>query len=342
MKSIIFLFSLAFLLSCSRVQTLNLKTHSYSERPNHIVWFQIAGLSEEHLPLLRFNVSDALYRSEIEKMDCVGKMWNFNLYELRPSANKSFLSQITGSKNIKNTCDDYIHTPVWAHLENIGYDVSILENGATKDESLLEALACKDNNMIDLTNIRYYSMSDKGDAETFHYQDNQGVSARRSKPGLYYDKSCQKDNCFSTVGNNFKALWNQFHKERGRSLFVVRDFNYQKALVKKDISLVRESLQEIDRMVQMLNETNRSDLLIVITSGAATQIEFPAQGQEWLDFVKSGKNVIYKKPSLMSPVFAKGAIAENFCGVFDESETLKRLLFKPQEKVFNIDNILPF
>jgi hypothetical protein len=44
----------------------------------------------------------------------------------------------------------------------------------------------------------------------------------------------------------------------------------------------------------------------------------------------------------MSPVLAVGAMSENFCGIFDESEMLKRVIYKPEEKVFNAELINPF
>lgn len=344
MNRFLLLSVMIFAISCARVQTLNLIPHEYSERPNHIVWIQVAGFSEEHIPLLRFNVSEASHKTSLEQMDCVGKMWNFNLYQLRPDAGKSFLSQINGSKNIKGTCDDHDNTPAWSYLQDIGYSVGLLESGASKDQSLENSLGCPNNKTIDLSKMRFWKMGADSNAtlKTFHYQDSPEQARASMQPGLYFDRSCQKGICYSTVSNNFKTLWTSMTKENSRTFFIVRDFNFQNALKKKDLSLAKESLQEIDRLVSSIARDNRSELLVVVSGAESLPIEFPLQGKEWSDFEKSGKNVIYKNSSLMSPVLAVGAMAENFCGIFDESEMLKRIIYRPEGKVFNYDSINPF
>lgn len=342
MKTKFYLFILTLLfISCARVQTLNLKEHKYSERPDHIVWIQVPGLSEEQLALIKLNNSE-VGKLELEKMDCTGKSWAYNLYELRPSTNKSFIAQINGTKNIKNTCEDYSGQNAWGLLKELGYSVGILEVGANKNESLLAALDCKENTLINEKEISFYSMTEGKGKKTFHYQDSAEASKLRTQPGIYYDKSCSGNFCYSSLFNNTKTLWGQFHRERSRSAFVIRDFNLQKALVARDLSQIKEALVELNRLIAEFNEANREDLLVLVTSAESMPIEMPAQGKEWTDFVKNGKNVLYKKTSLMAPVFAQGAMSENFCGMYEESEILKRLLYKPEEKVFNIDYVLPF
>lgn len=328
---------------CARVQTLNLEPHEYSERPDHIVWIQVAGFSEEHIPLLRFNVAEATHKTNLEQVDCVGKMWNFNLYQLRPEASKSFLSQITGSKNIRGTCEDYTVVPSWQFLQDVGYSVSVLESGASVEQSLEKSLGCSNSKMIDLGKMRFYRMGpDIGSQKTFHYQDSPDQSKETVRPGLYYDRSCQKGICYSSLSNNFRTLWSMNSKDHRRSVFVVRDFNFQNALKKKDISLAKESLQEIDRIVSAIKNDKGDDLLVVVSGAESMMLEFPLQGKEWSDFEKAGKNLYFKNSSLMSPVLAKGSMAENFCGIFDESDMLKRMIYKPEDKKFNWDSVSPF
>lgn len=344
MKRLFAVTLLIMLSSCSRVQTLNLEPHQYSERPNHIIWVQIAGFSEEHIPLLRFNVSEANHKTNLEQVDCVGKMWNFNLYQLRPEASKSFLSQVNGSKNIKGTCEDYSVLPTWLFMNDMGYGVSLLENGAEATQSLEQSLACSNNKTLDISRVRFYRMGPDARAEikSFHYQDSPEQSRETAVPGVYYDRSCQKGLCYSSLSNNFKTLWSSLLKERPKSFFLVRDFSFQKALRKKDISLAKESLQEIDRIIASVKKEKQGELLVVVTGAESLPLEFPLQGKEWADFEKSGKNLIYKNSALMSPVLAKGAMSENFCGIFDESEMLKRMIYRPEAKRFNWDNVNPF
>ncbi len=105
MKKNLFLISIILLvISCSRVQTLNMREHKYSKSPDKIIWLQIAGFSDELLPLLKFNNLNADISLFADRADCIGKMWNYNLFNLRPKASDSFLSQMYGIKNVKNDC----------------------------------------------------------------------------------------------------------------------------------------------------------------------------------------------------------------------------------------------
>lgn len=342
------LLALIAFVGCARVQTLNLEQHNYSERPHHIVWFQIAGFSEEHIPLLRFNIPEATYHTGIEQVDCLGKMWSFNLYELRPDSVKSFLSQVNGSKNIKGQCSDYEAHPIWDKLSEIGYSASLFESGASSGQSLEAALKCPQNNTLDLNKLRYFRMGPDAMIESslgkkfFHYQDPVSGVQTSLNPGLYYDKSCQKNLCYSSISNNFKTLWGQVIKNQPKSFFLVRDFNFLKALKKKNIGDAKEALQEIERIVNWIKAQKRDDLLILITGAESLNIEYPAEGKEWAEFEKSGKNMIFKNSSLMSPVLASGAMAENFCGLFDEAEMFKRVIYRPERKQFSWDILNPF
>ena len=344
MKKNYILLLFLFFLGCARTQTLNLQPHFYSERPNQILWIQLAGFSEEQIPLLKFNSAEADYKSHLEQVDCVGKMWSFNLFQLRPSAHLSFLSQMTGTKNIQGKCNDFENPSLLSKFEEFGYAVSILENGAIGGQSLESALMCPANNFLSVEKIRFYKMGTdlEGNKKSFHYQDSLEQVSQFVKPGLYFDRSCQKSLCFSTLSNNFKTLWQQNLKTYSKNLFIVRDFNFQKALLKKDLSLAKEALLEIERIVGDIRKNQNNQLLVVISGGESLPIEFPFQGKEWGEYAKSGKNLFYKASSLMSPVTATGPMSENFCGIFDEVEIYKRLLFKPQDKKFNWDYLKPF
>lgn len=338
------IFFILILSSCARVQTLNLESHDYSERPQKIVWFQIAGFSEEHIPLLKFNVAESSNKTSFELSNCLGKMWTYNLYELRPKASNSFLSQITGSKNIKGTCEDYEMPGVWSVLANFNYSAGILENGIDDKQSLESALTCPNNKLIDLTQIRYWRMGPTSEQtkKTFHYQDPPNQLVESMKPGLYFDRSCQKGLCFSSLSNNFKTLWTLLGKEAQANIFIVHDFNFQQALNKKSINEAKEALQEIDRMLSWIKKESDNKALIIISGAETHPIELPLQGKEWAEFEKSGKHIVYHRPSLMSPVLAYGAMAENFCGLFDESEMFKRIIHRPAAKEFRWDYINPF
>lgn len=332
------------LTSCARVQTLNLEKHKYSERPHNIIWFQVAGFSEEHIPLLRFNVHETSYTTSLEKVDCLGKMWNFNLYELRPDSTRSFTSQLNGSKNIKGQCSDFDSKPVWSYLAEMGYATSIIENGASAEQSIDKAFACSGDNQFKGKDFRFYHMGPDvtAGAKTFHYQNPAASLHEVMAPNIYYDKSCQKGICYSSLSNNFKVLWEQLLKEQGQTFFLVRDFNFMKGLKKHDISYAKESLQEIEKTIGWIKAQNRDDILIIVTGAESLNLEFPREGKEWGEFERQGKNIIYRNSALMSPVLAAGPMAENFCGLYDESEMVKRVLYRPVRKQFDWDVFNPF
>jgi hypothetical protein len=89
--------ALVFLIGCSQVASLNLKKHQFGIQPTRIIWFQVAGLEEEQIAMLRFQDAGSR-KTSFESSTCVGKTWNYNLYDLRTSSSSTFLSQITGKK----------------------------------------------------------------------------------------------------------------------------------------------------------------------------------------------------------------------------------------------------
>jgi hypothetical protein len=341
MKFILLVIFLFLQFGCTRLQTLNLKPHYYSERPSNIIWIQLAGFTDQHIPLLRFDNPDANSHTQFETADCLGKMWSFNLFELRPNAAASFLSQATGSKNMKGICEDFSRKPMWSYLEEIGYKTTILENGASNNESLEKFLTCQNSQSIYMKNVNLVRMGPESriGVNSFHYQDPQGVPV-----GLSYDRSCQNGNCYSTIYNNAKALMTGLGPSiTGASshFYLLRDFTYLKALRKKDLSYAKEVLQDIDKLLSWVESLKRSDTLVIITGAEGLELDFPKEGKEWSEFERLGKNMNIRNSTLLSSVFAKGPMAENFCGLFDESEMIKRILYKPVGKNFSWDALNP-
>ena len=48
------LLSLSFL-GCSKMTTLGKKQHEFGKKADQIIWIQVAGLTDEHLGLVKFN-----------------------------------------------------------------------------------------------------------------------------------------------------------------------------------------------------------------------------------------------------------------------------------------------
>lgn len=339
-KSILLVF--LTLVSCARVQTLNMKPHSYSTAPDLIVWYYVAGLHADQIPLIKFNAQQTDFKTWFDDVDCNGKMFNYNLYQLRPDSNKSFLAQLLGSKNITNKCEDFDRTSFVGKM-NKNYQFYMVESGIKNENSLDRFATCGGEIQNEIASLRLFKMtSSPYDKDYFHYQDKSETSDKFINPGVYYDRACQSGTCYSSTFNNIKLVYNYISKGNQPAVLVIRDASYLNALVKKDLNLAREKLFEIDQTLKWLSSNNQFKSLIVLSAGESINVEFPTEGKSWEEFVKSGKGFTFKNSTLSSPVFAKGALAENFCGNFEESEFLNRISTKALNKKLNWDVINPF
>ena len=119
------LFFISFLGSCSIIPTLNLKSHKFNNLPKKIIWIQLAGLSFDHLAMLRFSKSESKEMSSLETSSCIGRVWNYNLYDLRPNPYQGFMTQIVGKNNINSNCQDFTYKPIWNYFQQMGYQTGI-------------------------------------------------------------------------------------------------------------------------------------------------------------------------------------------------------------------------
>ncbi len=329
MKVILTIPLLFISLSCVNISGLNMQEHLYGATPEKIVWLQIPGLAIEHLALLKYSSPHSLYQTNFEKAGCVGRLWNYNLYKLRPNAYESMLSQITGKKNIKNSCDDFSQKPIWSYLTENEYKVGIFESNSNPKNSLIRAKKCsntkKKNNFLTNTYTWIMKRPSKELDDTFHMQEE----VKYIKGKIYYDKSCAKNGtCFSSVNGNIQTLYKSFTKDTHKYFFLIRDFSYYNHIKNKKINLAKESLRNINQLLGKFYKEieTQKNLLVIVSSAAPQSFEFPKSGKPWQDFEAKGKNIYYHRNDLLSPIFVKGARAENFCGIFDEAEILKRVM----------------
>ena len=220
-----FLFICFISISCARVQTVNLKEHSFGRTPDTIIWLQIAGLQEEHFAMLRFNLQNANKVTSFEKSTCFGKAWAFNLYDLRPSVKNSFLSQVVGSNNIKSSCDDYSMAPFWKVSEEKVYSVGVFEIAVNERDSFASSRSCDQRERF-WNDPTYWVMRPQlRGTKTFHYQEEIGTEDGQ----VYYDKSCKGSICFASPLVNIQKVWEKFSAKPGKKVFVIRDQSYLKA-----------------------------------------------------------------------------------------------------------------
>lgn len=319
--AIIFIF---VFFGCAKQSSLNYHPHGYGQVPHRIVWLQVPGITADHLAMLRFSFPNAKIKTSFEKSMCMGQMWGFNSFTLRPNAAESSWSQLTGKKNIKNSCEDYNHKPIWDYLDENSFTTGVIERSG-RDNTLLKDKSCSELKNKHLKNIIFWKMgkAQQKNDELFFYQNKKEFS----KGNVYYDRSCQKGSCFTALSENVFALYESFRKKTPFSFFLVRDLSFYESLKMKKVAVAKEKLFELEKIFSyFLNEAQKdNNMLVLLSSGAPRNIEFPKEGRTWQKFDERAKYVTYKRGGLSSPVFAYGARAENFCGFFEESEILSRL-----------------
>jgi hypothetical protein len=326
--------------SCAQVTSLNLKKHSFGVLPTKIIWFQVAGLEEEQLAMLRYEKM-AQNRTAFESNTCLGKTWSYNLFELRPKAESVFLSELTGKNNIKHSCEDTKHRPIWSYLGPNGYNTGVLEIGANKEQSLTNYNQCGENGLVFLSSLYYWLRAEPTPgAETFHYND-----PIKMEPNQFvYDRACTGNVCRSTIYEDVKAIYDQFRFVSKKHMMIVRDFSYLEALEKKDLTKAREILKDIERSYDYALKVtdNFSDVLILLTSAESRYLELPAQGKDWYDLEKVTKGSQVHPSKLTNLVLATGARAENFCGIYESEQIFTRILTGPKQQGLELKVINPF
>lgn len=327
------------LIGCTQVTSLNLKKHQFGLLPTKIIWFQIAGLEEEQLAMLRFQQTGEKFTS-FEDNICVGQTWNYNLYNLRNSAQATFLSQMTGKKNIKNSCDDAQMRPIWNYIYGNGYNTGVLESGASSTEKLSHFNSCGEQGVVFLSSLYYWSRTrPEPGAPTFHYSESIDVKPNQ----ITYDRTCGENDCGSRILDDFKSIYEKFKKHSLKHLFIVRDFSYLEALDKGDFKQARLILGDLERTyAEALKYSNNSDYLILLTTGDSRFVDMPDQGKSWYEFEKDYKNAKVKRTKLTNMVLASGARAENFCGMYDDSQVFERILSGPKQQGLELKIINPF
>lgn len=342
LKKILLFISIFLISSCAQITSLNLKKHQFGQIPTKIIWIQVAGLNEEHLALLKFSKQTSNMTTSFENFLCIGKAWNYNLFNIRPSAYESFLGQLTGKKNIKNTCEDYTLAPIWSYMVKKGYKAGVFEGEISAQNSLAKAKQCSESGSQFLKDITLWKMSktDNKKANLFHI--NEKVDYKASN--IYYDKSCLTGDCYTTFSQNTTKIFEQFSRKSGSYLYIVRDFNFGERLKQRNVKELKSDLLELEKIVayfQGLAEKN-NNMLVLLTTAESKNVEFPRSGKQWQAFENKGKFFINKKSQLISTVFASGARAENFCGIYDQSNILPRIFSGSKQQGLELRIINPF
>ncbi|MBP5296959.1 MAG: hypothetical protein J6Y94_06470 [Bacteriovoracaceae bacterium] len=316
--------SCIWLAGCAPPATIGLKAQRMHEVPLKIVWLQIPGLSEEHFAFLRFNNISAATVTSFEESTCWGKLWNFNLFHLRPTAAQGLLAQIVGNTNLTGTCADYTRRPLWSYLQELGFKTAVLEIQTPEKSSLAAAAKCTNPDFLKGLSLWRMAKAPTSAKNFFHYQDKKFTWPE----GIVYDRSCQQDQCFASPIDNFWYLHERLISSSSYFL-LVRDFSYFQALSGHQFKKAQAILAEWEKVYASLLDLAKQDssVLILLSSTSAFGVEFPAEGKTWQQLEQTGKGIIYHQPNLASLALAAGASAENFCGMYQEASLMERTLW---------------
>ena len=337
-KKIILLFILS---SCAQITSLNLKKHQFGKIPTKIVWIQIAGFTQEHLAMLKFDNKNSNQLNSFENSLCIGEAWEYSLFDLRPTAQASFMSQVTGKKNIKNTCEDLNLKPMWAYGKNANLKVGIFESELNSDQSLLSLIdECKKQDY--LSPVVYWGMRKNIPKKSKLFHINETVEF--DKGSRYFDKSCMSGNCSTSLAKNIEQTFLNFQKNSSNYIYIVRDFSYLNALQSKDIRQVKKELIELERTLSFFQKLAKknSDMLVLATTASGVVIDFPRKGLGWKNFDNRKNFLKLKNTKLISNVYATGARAENFCGIYDQSQIMSRIYSGAKQQGLEFSIINPF
>lgn len=340
-KSLLLYFLILILGSCAQVTSLNLRKHQFGQLPTKIIWIQVAGFNEEHIALLKYSYPSSDSKTYFENFLCMGKAWEYNLFDLRPSYQASFISQLTGKKNVRGTCEDYNIRPIWSYMIPNGYSTGVFEGEMPLQDSLIQANNCNENNFLNNTIVwKMNSASKINDANLFHLSEKTNFKTS----SVYYDRSCSTGECFSTFARNVEAIYNNHFKNKENHLFIIRNTKFQKAILDKNIAKAKEELGQINQIVSFFQKVadKRTDLLVLLTSASPLGVEFPRSGREWENFEASKKYDLHKQTKLIGTVMASGARSENFCGMYEQSEIMSRIFSGAKQQGLELAIINPF
>jgi hypothetical protein len=328
-KSLILgLFVLFF--GCSQNQSINLTSHEFQSFPLQIVLLNFEGLEFEHLGLIKLTSKDVRNKLAFEEMLCLGETWNSSLTTVRPSVRQNFLQMMTSTKIEVGTCLEDERLPFWEFQEFRGHRPGLYEVGVLPKDSLDKITFCKSGKKI-TDNMTFLSGREesKNDGFTpFHFQTTKSIPLN----ARLYDQSCRKNNdCYISASDNFLRFMELIHEDRKRSIHIYRDQRYYNALLKNNITEAREVLVEWEQMLSRLVNLSKgnSKILILVASGSGFHLSLPEQGKSWEEFEKRGINVSTIGRKITGQVFALGARAENFCGMYHHSDIFYRLFWTP-------------
>lgn len=332
MKVLGFSFYLLIICSCVQRPSIGLQDHVFGVTPGKVIWLQLSAFDSEDLAILDLQAKSATVNSW-QNMKCWGQAWEYNLSQLRPESNAIMLAQMTGNLNITGQCSDFKKPPFWNYYRNKeNIPIIIAERNAQNSQSILNIKDCVENLNWFPANTYYYQMSNNVAAnetsiwptKKFYFSDQQKLVPKT----IYEDRSCQGFTCQSSLKQNFMTFYNQVLRYQKGFIYVLRDFKLEHLLKQNKASLVVDYMMEMNIFVDyIVHQAMDSGTLLIITGIRPQALTFPEQGRPLQDWMNLNKNVLLKPQSLYSKIWATGAASENFCGLYNSQDIIKRLFW---------------
>lgn len=310
---ILFIFS-----SCTSKGKINEMEYDYGIKPTRIVWLQIPGLSEEYLSLLKFYSTSTDTVSEFERFHCLGKMWNFSIKDLRSNSDASFLTQMSGQKNMMNECSDFEVKPLWKLVDRTKFKVGYFDDAKA-------ASKCEKQKASFFDGATTWNMTARPKNGLYFHADE---TENFKQVGAYYDRSCSDGKCYSEFNDNILSTFKRFIYGKNFYFYIARINKLEKLIESQKIDDVYHFLKKLDILIGELKRelASKPDTLLLLTTASVKGVELPTQGNAWGNKKDLGASTLFKRRQTLSPVFAYGAKAEAFCGLFEQSDIPRRIL----------------
>lgn len=339
LKYIVILLCLLVFSGCATNLEIGGNRHHFGRVPQNIIWFQIAGLSNTHIPLAKYT-NLPIESSFFESAVCSGQTYDANFKDLRPKASHFFNAQVLSTKLLSgNMCTDFnSKLPIWRVFQEDKRKVSVLEIGATELNSLIALRDCDKNFTQDETFV-FKRAPDRAFSD-------QLFEIEKDKPllqGFYFEKNCDTSGkCKATNFETMKYFIKNSFKVGKINFIQLRDYSYKKLINKNDAINIKEYLRELSKLISWIqtNSNHREKSLIIISGAEPVGFNYPKSGKNWANFEQSGIGLSYNNSELMSPVFSWGPSAELFCGVMDNVDISKRVYNRFFQKTFQFDSII--
>lgn len=312
---------LSALTSCAFLRReIGEKPHNFNQRPTKIIIFQIPGMSINHFTMSKLASSVVEQPIPLESAVCTGRLWNYSLFDVKPSVDETLLMQLSGDRNTKRACEEKQY--IWKDLVQLGFTSGLYLRDAHGLTSNSQEISCIEKNPAGL--VVWRSRPEKkleiNKELKFHFLERNKQYFLNT---VYYDKSCDQTKCHSDPQKTIQSIYEDFFIKRDFHLLGIQDFTYLSYLKKGDFFAAKEYLQSVQATLNYFRSLVKEELLVLFVFSDPIELMFPPSGSEWKRFFDEIK---VSPGKLQSEVLAWGASSEKFCGIYHVGNLKDRII----------------